>query len=136
MTRLERDAFILAAALMGGVVTGCSSSPPSSVPTSCDPAAQRVGTYLVHFDTVSGNCGALPDQLVIIPSTASSTCTVISATFSDGNCRNDVQEECPSGIQVIGYTVQQSQDGSRITGEESFTSATCVGTYAVTWTRQ
>ena len=118
----------------------CSATQNNTTPlTSCDPTTDRVGTYLVHFDTVSGNCGAIPDELTIVAadqSTAASTCTVINSTWSDGNCRNDLQKTCNGGITVTGFTVQQSQDGSLVTGEETLTQPSCAGTYNVTWTRQ
>ena len=124
---------------------GCSSSNGgtqnnnTTALTSCDPATQLVGTYLVHFDTVSGNCGPIADSLTIAGAPGGSVtgmgCHAVSVTWSDGNCRRDVQESCP-GIAVVEFLVQQTQDGSRFTGEATATEATCTGTYSMTWTRQ
>lgn len=132
MIRIAAVAFALCA---------CSSSSSGRTPpASCDPA-QVAGTYLLHYDAVSGNCGALPDSLIIVggaPGTASN-CAVASVTRSRGNCRADVSERCPSSagpLQITGYVVQESADGSFLDGELTVSLTACVETYRVSYTRQ
>lgn len=132
-----------AAAVMlccGGGSSGGDSSAITTSLTNCDPTTQRAGTYLVSFQLDSGNCGALADQTVILNAmtmaNAASTCSVLTSTWSDGNCRNDVELQCSGGIRETGYTVQQAQDGSSLTGRVTFDTTSCSGTYDVRYTRQ
>jgi hypothetical protein len=126
------------AALLLVILAGCSSggggsgAPQPSPLTTCDPNTVR-GTYWQHAEVVSGNCGAVPDSLQIIGGPPG--CTLVYQRWSHGNCRVDRQVQCGTG-NVTGYLVQQTADGSLVTGEESITTLTCAGTYSVTWTRQ
>jgi hypothetical protein len=137
---------VLAAA--AAAMIGCSGASSgggaiTTTLTSCDPSTQWTGTYLVHFDVVSGNCGPIPDELTMVDgaggaATMASTngCQGLDAMASDGNCRVDGQSLCPGGIHVTGYLVQQTANGSSIIGEETLSAPSCAGTYRVTYTRQ
>lgn len=124
-------------------VVGCSSH--SDPPTSCDPN-ERMGTFLFHYVTVSGNCGSIPDQLV--NTTTSSTmqtqqgCTVASSVLSDGNCKLSDVVQCPPRSSLGNATItevssQTDASGNVFSGTASFVvAAGCAGTYSFTATRQ
>ncbi len=125
---------------------GCSSGSPTTTTTSplttCD-VTTRQGTYLFQYKTVSGNCGTIPDTLQNIAvdqmMSAQNGCSVLMSQFSDGNCVLTGVIACPAtgGTQTITeVSVEQKADGSVITGEVTFTSAMCTGTYDFTATRQ
>jgi hypothetical protein len=105
---------------------------------------QRVGTYLLHYDLESGNCGTVPDSLILLNGSTqppmTQGCTVISSAWSEGNCRLDMQVRCTiSGQTATGtaYSVQETQDGSSLSGELSVSVVgVCSGTYALTYTRR
>jgi hypothetical protein len=131
-----------------GAAVGCSSAsngPPA--PTNCSPS-QQTGTYLEHWMTVSGNCGDIPDGLVMfingMPAIAQTTgalqsCTGSDALVSNGGCKIEQTVSCASG-PLAGATVtrivqQQTADGSKFTVEMTV-SGPCSGTYNMTETRQ
>jgi hypothetical protein len=129
------------------VLTGCSS-PTSSAPTSCDPS-EVVGTYLVHWDDLSGNCGPLPDQELILTDISGAMgqaqCTTISSMRSANGCRVDAQLRCPVGSGTLtetGYIEETAADGSKLDGmltyqtQDRFGTVGCVGTYHMSATRQ
>lgn len=135
---------ILAVAML---LTACSSKRSDPLPTMCDPS-QDQGTYVVNYDTVSGNCGNIPQQVVVLTSgTAQSNGCMYSVDMaSDGNCRADFVYSCPSAqagpngqIDFQGYIQAQDPNFNSIKGELTATVqgyGACTGTYDVTWTRQ
>lgn len=132
--------WIAVGALALGATACGSSNTGSAEPTAC---AQGVvsGTYLLHFTTVSGDCGTIPDSLT--NTAAASSCTLTTDTASDGDCRFDYVETCnANGILTnsTGFLIIDAADGSRVHGEftETLTGigVACTGTYQVTYTRQ
>ncbi len=121
------------------LLLACSSS-SSPLPTSCN-QNDRHGTYLVHLETVSGNCGQMADSLV--GTQAASGCNVTSETWSIGNCRVDRTLTCNASdgtvTMLTATTRQQTQDGSVIKGEATYSiqraATSCLGTYNLTYTR-
>jgi hypothetical protein len=126
------------------LVVACSSSSSPSQPAQCDPMTQRVGTYVLHYDVESGNCGAINDSLIILNGMTAPPmmqgCTFVSSGWSEGNCRYDTQFQCTINGQTFmatGYSVQETQDGSLLTGEASVSvPGICSGMYRLTYTRR
>lgn len=125
-------------------------------PASCDPATQRVGTYMVSYSEVSGTCGTLNSELVSLGPAAGGTpgCTLHSEAIGDGGCKIERTLTCQKRVQdnsqwggygVItnestGVTYQRTQDGSRIEGTITMSLSdgahSCRSTYSIVMVRQ
>lgn len=156
-------AFRFAAVAVLLLASACSSSneggSSAPVPTQCN-KANRVGTYKLSWTVESGDCPALPDQLVSFnesdgKANAGTGCQIHSDVWSAGDCKNERTITCVSRVsdpsQYGGYgsvtndavavTRQTTQDGSRIEGTISSAittsgGASCRSIYGVTYVRQ
>jgi hypothetical protein len=133
--------------LCAGALVGCgSSSSGSPPPTSCDPATDRLGTYLFHYDRIGGNCGQVDDQLVSLnpgPGAPVNSCVINSERITEGGCKIERDGTCraPDGtlVRTVMSSRQETEDGSFLDGTATFTISgpvTCTGTYRVSGTRQ
>ena len=117
-------------------------------PTSCDPVTERVGTYLAHFETLSGTCGDFPDSLARVDNYADllAGCVLLDPDrLSEGDCKLERHYSCPVDTgdgEYTAITTQQDAAGSVLSGTVTvnLTDASggfvCTGTYRVTFTRQ
>jgi len=113
-----------------------SEDPGETTPTECNRNARR-GTYLVQYELQSGNCGPIPDELVLLPDNdAPDGCEVTSEIWRENNCRQDLRVECDDGTELTGYTTARDERADRITGKISVNGTGCRGTYGVTFTRE
>jgi|GEM_PF-2742004 hypothetical protein len=136
-------------AMLVATMTGCGSDGGGSAgaPAHCDPS-QRVGTYLLQYTTISGDCGNYADVLVMwgAPSDpAAGTCTTVASSVSGDGCQLGWTDNCtlPNGANgIFTWTVtQKTVDASVLSGATtseilSPPSDVCLGTYDVTYTRQ
>ncbi len=133
--------------LIACVITSACSSEDES---ASEPCAQRSGTYRMTFVEQSGNCGTMPEQIVVAtgqPETPQEVDPACTGTigYSADNCvvTNDVT--CPG---ATGYLVTQtgsfnwSQDGSSGSGtlqvritRESDGILECSSVYAASYVR-
>ncbi len=120
------------------LATSCAGEDPDP-PTECDRSDRR-GTYLVQYSERDGNCGPLPDELVILPADADATseagCRIDNEQWSRGDCRYDADVSCSDGSGFVGYAVAQDETASRLEGRVTLTGLNCRSTYDVTWTRE
>lgn len=125
-------------------VLTCSSSSSTSHPLA-NPCATKGATYLEHFVQESGDCGALPDEIVNIGAdgTLTSSSSVSCATVSQNGCTAQ-DSDCTTtnnGVTCMVTTdVTFARDGSSASGLESVTctgnGASCTSTYQVSAARQ
>lgn len=125
-------------------MTACSASGDT---ITCSPD-DRNGTYLFQYETRSGNCGDISDELVRAGEPGASNCEQTFAQYSEGDCKLEVSFECsvpgsaPSSVNTIRATVitrQETDDGSVLAGLYSVSVSgwdECAGTYGLTATRQ
>jgi hypothetical protein len=135
------------------VLAACGSSDDAPPPTQCQ-RADRMGTYIVHFDERSGGtCGPIADSLVRISADDSdfvAGCARDAAdTWSNGDCKLERSFSCPVESVGPGYTASfvattsvTADGGSRLIGIEttnvydSSGRIVCGSTYDLTYTRQ
>ncbi len=113
--------------------------------------SDRIGRYLVQFQELSGDCGAIPDQLATIddPSALPVGCTFDAADgWSSDQCTLQRAYTCPlpdvgpnTFVTIDGSTAQQDEDGNVISGtvESTIVDGTlvlCRSTYKATWSRE
>jgi len=144
----------------GLLLVGCSGaesaepSPPPPPPPSTCARTDRTGTYQQFFDTLDGNCGRIPSQLVNFDAPQPGTgagdggappCIVSFERWSESDCKLERTVSCrePKGTsELVGVTRQQTQDGSWITGtftvsvQPSDGTPPCRGTYRTQYFRQ
>ena len=135
---------------MLGLAMGCSSSDDPAVGSGNGACAQRSGTYLSSFVTRSGNCGDIPELVVVVPKQPTDPgpgCTG-AITYSGDNCQVTIDTRCPGtgtnskGHAAVAGLAKWSTDGSLGTGTETLTLTTedgtmvCVGTYDFMQRRQ
>ena len=102
------------------------------------------GTYLVHYQKVSGTCADLPD--VVTTTRVNDTpegCTTAKDEALENGCRHDFDYTCVTSGEtdrIVGYLRQRDASADHfdglITVYASYGSQSCVGTYDVTSTRQ
>jgi hypothetical protein len=103
-----------------------------------------MGTYLVHFETQSGNCDAPPDSLVNIAAAgmmAMQDCTVNAAETSSNGCRVDIDETCMepgrSTVRLTEIIEANNNESTELHGTASVTViGSCSGTFKMRWTKQ
>jgi hypothetical protein len=111
----------------------------------------RTGTYLVSFETISGNCGDQDSGVIQLDggnSEPGAGCVYNYSKWSDGDCSFESSTTCelPSDnltMTVVGKTDQENRDGSVLTGVITMTvryldtnTLACSGTYESTAVRQ
>lgn len=116
-------------------LSACSGSDP----TECDPN-DRIGTYLVEYTTISGNCGDIPSQLLRFDPGAQPdpSCALIAPTIiSDRGCTLQTKALCAGELDatVTGVSTANA-DASKITGTATIQTDSCIGTYKLKYTRQ
>jgi hypothetical protein len=126
-----------------------SSSESSTAPSRCA-RTDRVGTYLLEFRTLSGNCGDIASGLTTFtsepppPAPGAPACTLNAETWSENDCKLERDLTCPakpSGTsRLVAVTRATTADSGRLEGTATFslsgTGNDCTGTYAVVATRQ
>lgn len=132
------------------LVAGCSGSAESSDdddPIECS-AEDRLGTYLLEFTELDGDCGPLPDQLVRITGELSPGCTIDGEpTVSDDSCKVEnsltcIDPDTGQALTIVGVTTQETDSGSVITGTATITlrdvdgALLCLSTYLLRYERQ
>jgi hypothetical protein len=152
-----RSALALALLMLAGCSGSTSGSDeprpaPILVGSGHGPCAARSGTFSETFAIRSGNCGAIPEQIVSIgqnstPSGDAGAC-VRSVTESADNCEVTFSSRCPSdgvergGTGVLSGLAKWNAEGTYATAVEQVTALgadghlICTGTYDVTVRRQ
>lgn len=138
--------------LLGALVAACGSE--ATHPTDNSPPADctgdsPLGPYLAHFVEQSGNCGAIADQLVILPVAPDSTCTDNSAPLTaDNGCTEATDRTCfdagtNENIRAVTVIRELKPNVEELGGTVTYTltNATtgapiCIETYKVTFTKQ
>ena len=136
-----------------GAAAACSGPDPveKREAVSCS-IAERSGTYLTTFETVSGDCGDIPQVLGRIDSAEAlpDICAFDAADrWPDGECKLErayscLEEGIGPGVQshTVAVTTQDDDAGARISGTVTMrvTNAAgaqmCVGTYTISAVRQ
>jgi hypothetical protein len=108
----------------------------------------REGTYLMEFETVSGDCGPQNSTLSDSSDPVPSECVVTKEEWSGDECQQTTHRTCTltaDDMRVEGIVIieQEDSDGEVFTGTTTMTirrisdgSFVCQGTYNVTYTRQ
>jgi hypothetical protein len=121
-------------------------------PITCSPS-ERAGTYLLTYETLSGNCGNLPQTVVRLEGPDQGLiegCALdVPDRWSEDGCKVERAFTClePAAgdgatSEFVGVTTQETDDGSRISGTmtarlfASDGSQTCLGTYRLAYERQ
>lgn len=127
------------------VFLGCGSDDKAGFECS---RGDREGMYFFQYDTVSGDCGDMPDQVGVIGGSDDGTCDVLSEDWSDDNCNLDRSVICEltsedATMRIDGTTTQEDESGDVITGlltitfRDLYTNAyICSGTYRMVAERQ
>ena len=130
------------AACSGGRVeqpreTGDAGASGAGTTEGCDRDA-RLGTFSVHFEQVSGDCGAPADERAVVFDLDQTVPCVraMPDEWSADSCTRRQHLACSGGAVDTITELTLLPDGS-LTGRETRAfSAGCTGTYDVTWTRQ
>jgi hypothetical protein len=134
------DSVLAIAALLLCACSSASGAP--APPTQCQ-AGNFTGTYFAHYVTRTSGCATIPDGITLVDPSAmgsAQSCRTLSTVFSDGDCSVEIRYTCGQNgvyVNITAYLVQETQDGSSLQGELTFTipnQVTC--TYAVTYTRR
>lgn len=121
-------------------VIGCAGEDDAGVPTECDRDDRR-GTYLVQYTQTDGDCGPLPDELIILPPSADNPAVTdceFDERWSKGNCRVDTEASCFDGSRLVGYSEQVDSNAGVLRGKATVTGPDnrCRSTYEIEWTRE
>jgi hypothetical protein len=96
----------------------------------------------------SGDCGAVPDQVVRIdytPDPGPGCVALATDRWSEGDCKLERSQRCTvtdgSVLDFTAVTTQEDPDGARLTGIATLhlvtvNGQTCTGTYDLVATRQ
>lgn len=136
---------------LGLCLIGCAAKTAkheSATPLVCE-MSDRSGTYLSVFTTKSGNCGDLPEELGRLDDASGlpDYCAFdADDRWSENDCKLERAYTCvtDSGVttSAVAVTEQRDESGATLSGLVTLratngpTGETCVGTYAVTLTRQ
>lgn len=134
------------AVVAASVLAACGGS---SEPCDFDDAGKFTGSYLVSYDERSGDCGELPDAVVLITSgsTIEAGCVINSHAQDPEACTTDADLTCTDTgtnvkLRVVGH-LDAEPDGTKLTGVVTLTAntlstgaAVCTSTYGVTYRRQ
>lgn len=126
-------------------LTACSAATDTGDSGTSSSCRVPDGTaYMMKWTNKGGNCGNVPDSLIIVGSTgASMTCTTISETKTA--CGGTGSQECTNTITGdktgTSSSYEISSDGSTLTMTTTITvyqngQAACTGTYSARGTRQ
>lgn len=129
-------ALVLVVSVVG--LVGCGQSGPCKARTG--------NTYRVNFDRRDGNCGDLPEQVVVLDDTTPPGDLGCSGTrtLSEDRCEatsNQLTCPTPDGYGRFTGTLSWNTEGSSGTGTLSFSvldsgmSVICQGTYDATYTK-
>lgn len=131
-------------------IAACGGSGGSDEkPTVC---TERSGSYVERFAERSGNCGAIPEQVMMVNSEANARlqdelakCEYSTLPLDAKSCRVELDLKCPGadGYAVVTRgVVDWSADASHASGIISMSLirtsdqwTECMGTYAVTINR-
>lgn len=104
---------------------------------------ERVGTYLVHYERINGDCPTPEDSLVSFNAPPSDAeCSIDSERWSERGCKLERQVTCvdPSiggHVVLTVVTTQTTDDGSVLEGIATVNSTgECKGSFRITATRQ
>jgi hypothetical protein len=109
--------------------------------------SHRVGTFVVHYETESGDCGLLPDEVATVtdPDGVAVGCSLVSPdTWSGDECTNKRHARCDgadgSSLELITEVTEQSADSYAGTFSTTLRDAggipSCSGRYRVTYERR
>jgi hypothetical protein len=138
MNRIFFLLFLILAACSGDDddSTTSISSPPQGV--LCD---DRQGTYRVHADEMSGDCGEIPDSIEVVgASDESEDCEGKSITSSN-NCSIELQIQCDDGNVEstlegkVVWSVEGDQGSGLVQITVSGPAGFCSSIYLMSWTR-
>lgn len=119
------------------MVLGCSGESGDDFECSLD---SRNGSYLFELDEISGDCGPVPSQVVIIDTQnpAEEGCVVGYNRFSDDECTNETEVTClDDGLTIEATGVVNQENANHLTGTITFDiEGVCFSTYNATYTRQ
>ena len=135
--------LLLIASLAAPIACSSSSTGSSGFSGPCH-IGELSGTWRVHYTQTDGNCGALPDETVIMDAAPSnSKCTYAAKSISADKCRMDLDFTCPlpagPGEQHWVGTLRQTGPGSMDgpwTGQGTSLGQTCRSSYDVHWQQQ
>lgn len=155
---IARMTMMLAAALL---FTACPSgndgetATEESMPTSCDPATARHGTYLVQYFERSGDCGPIKESLVrlsnmpetVSPSGAQQCGITQEPALEDNGCTLTNSVACTDAAGIVAevtiITTQDDDDGAHLSGiadvlvrDKSTARPVCKSVYDIEYTRQ
>lgn len=119
-------------------IAACGGNPKAN------PCATRNSTYLAHFAEQSGNCGAVPDQvvnisasgeIVLAPGAACEKSEADGCTQRTSNCTST-----SAGVTCTSNgSLEFASGGATASGTASIScmgAAICTSTYRLTYTRQ
>jgi hypothetical protein len=127
------------------LVGGCGSS---SEDDGCDPAEDRVGSYLFTMTQTGGNCGPVLPVVITLPAIIEPNCELLMQTWSPDMCSNATHSRCnyedemgPWWMEFSGVVTQDDSDGERLLGSMELgqfedSGTICQGTYDVEYERQ
>lgn len=106
-----------------------------------------VGSYAIHWTTLGGNCGDVPDQVISTYDLDAQLgeSTINSQQWSADNCTEylDYVRTDPSTGEVVHWVdtiACQDQDCTAVSEQMSITatwgSQSCSGTYQIDWVKQ
>ncbi len=123
----------------------CGSDPGDPGGAGCD-FDTIDGTFLAHFDKVSGTCAEIGDVVTttLVGGDPSLDCTTTKDAPSENGCRHDIDVTCAvtgGTVRVVGYVRQRDESASHFDGLATYyvtadSGGSCTGTYDVTYTRQ
>lgn len=141
-------ATVLFALVLAGCSANASDDHDPSGEFECN-QYDRLGTFLVRFNQISGDCPTIPD--FVVPDEARLGCPdgcECSAEWSDGDCLLTETADCADGDDDVGpYSIvmttrQQDEAGRLFTGlltralNDASGGRLCVGTYDLRLERQ
>jgi hypothetical protein len=152
----------LSIALGGAVLlTACPSGDDDetansmSMPSSCDAATARRGTYLVQYFERSGDCGPVKESLVRLSNMAQTVspsgaqqCEITQApALEDNGCTLTNSVACADAAGIVAeltiITTQGDDDGAHLSGiadvllrDKSSARPLCKSVYDIEYTRQ
>jgi hypothetical protein len=131
---------ILAMGLVAAVGCGGADDEPSG------PCAAGSGSYRVNYTERSGNCGPLPEQIVVVPTLALSEIVCTGGPMSSADlCTVTMDQTCTDTVNDVSTrqegTVHWNKSASSGSGTTQITlrringAFVCSGTYDVSYTR-
>lgn len=109
-------ALIIMSLAMAVAVIACGGM---SAPTSCSQAGPQ-GTFMFHFNVISGPCMAPPDSLGNTAASGGPGCMTTATSTSANGCHEENTEVCMASggpVTLTGYIDADASDWSRLHGE-------------------